>query len=88
MTLPTFRLNGIEAIDGFEGVDLKSQSENSVTFEIFGSPDFIRHAHPQLLLGSTTVTIDGKIFHLNRAVAMTVLNPRAASICAQYVPIP
>ena len=88
MTLPTFRLNGIETIDGFEGVDIKSHSVNAVTFEIFGSPDFIRHAHPQLLLGSTTATIDEKPVHLNGAVRSSELNRRSARFCSQYGPIP
>jgi hypothetical protein len=89
MTLPTFRLNGIEAIDGFEGVDLKSCSGNSVTCEISGSPDFIRHASSQLLLGSTTATIDEKLVHLNGAVrCMTELDPTSASFSSQYGLIP
>jgi len=87
MTLPTFRLNGIEAIDGFEGVELKSYDNNSVEFEIYGSKYFIRHSHSQLLLGSTTATIGGSLVRL-KANEMKELGLGKASVRAQYSRIP
>ena len=84
MTLPAFRVIGLEAIDGFKAVVLINCENMRVTFEIVGSTSFIRHAQSQLLLGSTTAMIDAQYVRLSAFQASTDLDPNKVTIFSRY----
>ncbi len=84
MTLPTFAVMGVETMDGFKAVVLKSCENFQVSFEIFGSSSFIRRAQAQLLLGSTTATIDKRLVRLHGVQATTDSDPKTAMIFSRY----
>ena len=84
MSFPTFRLKGLETLDGFQEVILKSYDNFQLTFEIFGSPSFIKRAQAQLLLGSTTATLDSKPVRLHGIHSSTGPDPKKAMIFSGF----
>ena len=84
MALPTFRVSGLETIDGFKNVALTNCENMRVTFEIIGSTSFIRCAQSQLLLGSTTAKIDDQYVRLFAIQAGTDSDPHKVTILSRY----